>query len=366
MLLAHSKSYKKIHAAKTPIQAPLRIGLIYNLKRITPNINGQNDHEAEFDTEKTINHIAEAIASFGHEVIKFEADAQLINHIQSNPIDIAFNIAEGVRGRGRESLVPAILDLLDIEYTGSDAATMALTLDKYLAKKIVSQHGIRTANAFLMHSAKDKIPPLFNYPLFIKPVAEGSSKGISPNSVVHNESELRERVSKYIDKYTQAILVEEYISGREFTVGLIGNNKINMLPILEIKFMNPMDKFPVYSFEYKLRFCDEVQLSVPAQLSSAQKLKLENMAKACFLHLGCRDVSRIDFRMNTAGEFYFIECNPLPGLSPNWSDLCIMANGGGIEYNSLIASILAPAIKRLSQKKHSKIQPHNEEVLSDS
>lgn len=339
--------------AKSTVRRPIRIGLTYNLKRVLPADDGANDQDAEFDSESTVEHIAHAISSFGHEVVKIEADAQIISSLRSNNVDLVFNIAEGIRGRGRESLVPSLLDLLDIEYTGSDSTTMAVTLDKFIAKQIVSQHGVLTAKSFLMHNIKDKMPAGLSFPLFMKPVAEGSSKGISASNVVLNETELRDRASIYLKKYSQPLLVEEYVAGREFTVGVLGCRKLTVLPIMEIEFLNPAIQFPVYSFEYKLKYCDDINFKVPAEISAEQKRQLELSAKLCFQHLGCRDVARIDFRMDAEGKIYFIECNPIPGLVPDWSDLCLMSNKSGMDYHTLIGTILSPALKRLKDRKKS-------------
>lgn len=352
--------------AKIAHSNSLRIGLTYNLKRVTPAQDGHNDHEAEFDSEATIEYISNAITSLGHEVVKIEADVNIISRLSQTPVDLIFNIAEGVRGRGRESLVPAVLDLLDIEYTGSDATTMAVTLDKFIAKKIILQHGLLTAKSFLMSTIKDKIPAKMKFPMIMKPVAEGSSKGISVSNVVENAIQLRERASNYLTKYSQPLLVEEYISGREFTVGLLGNGRLRVLPIMEVKFLNQQISFPVYSFEYKIGYSDEITFNVPAQISEEESRRLQTNAKLCFQLLGCRDVARIDFRIDAKGDVYFIECNPLPGLVPNWSDLCLMASKGNIDYTTLIGTILAPAIKRLRQKRELLNSAPDKKMLSEA
>jgi D-alanine-D-alanine ligase len=329
----------------------LRVGFSYNQKRIKADLNGEVDHEAEYDTPKTLNSIREAIRSFGHEVIDFEATSELPSQLIKNRVDLVFNIAEGIRGRNRESQVPALLELLDIPYTGSDPATLAITLDKALAKKIVRESGLNTPQFFLMTSGSEKLPKGLKFPLIIKPVAEGSSKGVLSTSVVEDENSLRKVAKLVIQKYNQGALVEEFLTGREFTVALLGEKKPKVLPPMEIVFAKQDTmKWPVYTFAHKLDPNNEIQYSAPAQIDLNLKKRLEATAKKVFITLGCRDVARVDFRLDSNGAIHFIECNPLPGLTPGWSDLCLIAESAGIEYNSLIGEIMAPAIRRYYEK----------------
>lgn len=330
----------------------LKVGIAYNLKRIYPQANGEQDHEAEFDSSETIDSIACAIAKMGFETVRLEATSALMSQLAASPVDIVFNIAEGLKGRNRESQVPALLELLNIEYTGSDATTMSVTLDKWMGKKIVAENGVLTAKSAQVFSLKDKLPTNLSYPLIIKPAQEGSSKGIFSNSVVRNQEELRQRVMEFLPRYRQPLLVEEYITGREFTVGVLGGSRPKVLPVMEIIFEKSAGEHPVYSFEHKLNFCDQVRYEIPAKLDETLHRKLTRIAKTCFQSLHCRDVARIDFRMDEKGNIYFLECNPLPGLVPGWSDLTLMAKAGGMEYQELIANILAPALKRFHQNKN--------------
>ena len=210
-----------------------------------------------------------------------------------------------------------MLELLDIPYTGSDPATLSLALDKALAKKIVRQAGIHTPNFQLMHTGKERLNKEFtSFPLIVKPVAEGSSKGVVSKSVCYNEAELREVVKEIVGKYQQPALIEEYIGGREFTVGLLGERRPRVLPPMEIVFLDKEEKNPVYSFQHKLDWNDRIRYDAPAKIEPALLEKLRTAARDSFMALGCRDVARIDFRMDDKGRIYFIECNPLPGLTP--------------------------------------------------
>ena len=330
---------------------PLRVGFAYNVKRIKPTADAVEDSEAEYDSPSTLQAIREAIASWGHEVIDLEANQELPTVLAVTPLDLVFNIAEGFKGRNREAQVPSLLELLDIPYTGSDPATLSLALDKALAKKIVRQHGIHTPNFQIFTTGKERLNREFtDFPLMVKPVAEGSSKGVVSKSVVQNEAELREVVREMVSKYQQPALVEEYIRGREFTVGLLGERRPRVLPPMEIVFVDTEEENPVYSFQHKLDWNDRIRYDVPAKLEPNQMEKLRTAARGAFMALGCRDVARIDFKMDARGRFYFLECNPLPGLTPGWSDLVLIAQGAGMDYRTLIGEILSGAIRRYKER----------------
>ncbi|MFZ5468365.1 MAG: D-alanine--D-alanine ligase family protein [Myxococcota bacterium] len=330
---------------------PLKVGFTFNVKRIKPTADASEDREAEYDSPSTLQKIREAIASWGHEVIDLEATPELPNVLASTPVDIVFNIAEGFRGRNREAQVPALLELLDIPYTGSDPATLSLALDKALAKKVVRQAGIDTPAFQLMVTGKERLSKeLTRYPLMVKPVAEGSSKGVVKKSVCGSENEVREVVREMVLRYQQPALVEEYIGGREFTVGLLGERRPKVLPPMEIVFLDKNDKTPVYRFEDKLDVNDRIRYDVPAKLDAGQWERLKTAARGAFMTLGCRDVARLDFRMDEKGRFYFLECNPLPGLTPGWSDLVLIAQGAGMDYRSLIEEIMSGAVRRYKER----------------
>jgi D-alanine-D-alanine ligase len=337
-------------SSRPPRRGPLRVGFTYNVKRVKPALDGTRDEEAEYDAPATVQAVREAIAAAGHEVIDLEATADLPALIETTRPDLVFNMAEGIKGRNRESQVPALLELLDIPYSGSDPAALNIALDKALAKKIVRQHGILTPNFFTMNTGKERLPRDLRFPLIVKPIAEGSSKGVHATSVVENEAELREAAHKMIAKYDQPALVEDYIGGREFTVGMLGERRPKVLPLMEVVFLDESENRPVYSFEFKQDWSSKIRYDVPASLEPAQLKALERAARECFIALGCRDVARVDFRMDEQGKIYFLECNPLPGLTPGWSDLVLIAKAAGIEYDALIAEILSGAIRRYKER----------------
>lgn len=337
----------KAHPRK---QGPLKVGFTFNVKRVAPSLDGNEDSEAEYDSPKTLQAIREAIASYGHEVIDLEANSELPQHLAAAQPDVVFNIAEGFKGRNREAQIPALLELLDVPYTGSDPAALAIALDKVLAKRMVQTHGILTPGYVVMQTGKEKLPKELRWPLLVKPVAEGSSKGVVAKSVCVNEQELRDVAREMITKYRQPALVEEYISGREFTVGLLGERRPRVLPPMEIVFLDKSEKLPIYSFEMKQDWDNRIRYDAPAHVDDRTRRKLEEASRDVFAALGCRDVARIDFRQAADGKVYFIECNPLPGLTPGWSDLCMVAQSAGMDYRTLIGEILAGAIRRYKER----------------
>ena len=329
----------------------LKVGFAFNVKRVTPDLNGEQDDEAEYDSPETLQAIREAIASYGHEVVDLEASSDLPLQLASTPVDVVFNIAEGFRGRSRESQVPALLELLDIPYTGSDPAALNVSLDKALAKRMVKTHGVPTPDYLVMNTGRERLPrELGPFPLIVKPVAEGTSKGVTPRSVVRDEAELREVARELIQKYRQPALVEQYVAGREFTLGLLGERRPRVLPPMEVVFLDRDDPTPVYSFAMKQQASQKIRYQVPARLSPRELERLERAARECFAALGCRDVARLDFRMDAEGRVFFIESNPLPGLTPGWSDLVLIAQAAGIEYRALIGEILSFAIRRYQER----------------
>jgi D-alanine-D-alanine ligase len=329
----------------------LRVGFTFNVKRITPELSGEQDDEAEYDSPKTLQAIREAIASYGHEVVDLEASQDLPVVLASTPVDVVFNIAEGFKGRSREAQVPSLLELLEIPYTGSDPAALSVSLDKALAKRMVRTHGILTPDFTVLQTGRERLPrELEQFPMLVKPVAEGTSKGVTKKSIVRDEGELREVARELIEKYRQPALVERYVAGREFTVGLLGERRPRVLPPMEIVFLDRADPTPIYSFEMKQDWNDQIRYEVPARLEGRELDRLEKAARESFAALGCRDVARIDFRMDAEGRIYFIECNPLPGLTPGWSDLVLIAQAAGMEYRSLIGEILSFAVRRYQER----------------
>lgn len=316
----------------------LRVGLVYNMKREAV------EAEAEFDSPKTIAAIGEALTSHGHTVVPLESGPDLPMSLASARPDVVFNVAEGRHGRGREAQVPALCEMLGIPHTGSEAATLSICLDKSIAKQILRAAGIATPEWQLLTTGKEKLKS-FRYPVIVKPNAEGTSKGITSASVVHDEATARAAAKAMIEKYGQPALVEEYIRGREVTVGLLGEKRPRVLPIMEVVLIGLGD-YPVYGYEEKQEFTSRTRFDCPASLSPAEQKRVEKTARDTFAALGCRDVARVDMRLAEDGTAFVLEVNPLPGLAPGFSDLCMIAAKAGIDHRGLIGEILAGALKR--------------------
>ncbi|MGH7270851.1 MAG: D-alanine--D-alanine ligase family protein, partial [Polyangiaceae bacterium] len=318
----------------------LRIGLAFNMKRIESHAG--DDREAEYDAPETIQAITRAIESHGHEVVPLEATPDFPRALTSSNVDIVFNIAEGMAGRSREAQVPSLCELLGVPYTGSDSATLSICLDKALAKRLLVD--VDTPAFQVLATGREKLRSL-RYPVIVKPNHEGTSKGITGKSVCDDEVHLREVARELIDRYGQPALVEEYIFGRELTVGLLGERRPRVLPPMEVVFLGE-GRRPVYDYECKQDWQRHVRYECPAKLTRDELRAVERACRATFLTLGCRDVARIDLRLTPAGRVYVIEVNPLPGLTPSYSDLCLIADGAKTDYRTLIGEILSGAIKR--------------------
>jgi D-alanine-D-alanine ligase len=322
-------------------------------KRINQQKNSA-DTFAEWDSWDTINAVKSALELFNN-VSLVEADLSSFEKLKNLDPDIVFNIAEGFFGESREAQIPAMLDMLQIPYTGSDPLTLATCLDKARTKEILSYYDIPTA-PFFIASEIDQIKNLkLTFPLFVKPVWEGSSKGIFTSSFVNNKKELSEQVERIIAEYSQPALIEEFLSGREFTVAILGNGEeAQVLPIVEIDYKDFPDGFiPIYSYEAKwILDTKENPLDVfscPAKLNPALETKIKQVALNAYKTLRCRDWSRIDIRMNADNVPNIIEINPLPGILPDPKENSCFpkaARTAGISYDEMLNKVLLAAARR--------------------
>lgn len=330
----------------------MRIGITYNLRdEVSPEAILDTEFCEEFDMPDTIDAVSKVLESKGHEVIKLGWGTDIIDRIKKERIDFVFNIAEGYRGRSRESQVPSVLEMLSIPYSGSDPLTLGLSLDKTVAKKIIYQAGIPTPRYHIVTSI-DEVPYLENrlkFPLITKPAWEGSSKGIYNSSKVSNKKDLLKNIASLLEKYpSQPVLIEEYIEGREITVGVIGNNPPRILGIMEvINKAAPGEDF-FYSLEVKRDWKALVDYEIPKDINTLMDKHIRHYAISAFKEFGCKDIARFDFRVSRDYNIYLLEVNPLPGLSPEYADLVIMSKKVGIEYDELILSILDHAVHRYS------------------
>jgi D-alanine-D-alanine ligase len=330
--------------ARSSRRTSLRVGLAFNMKRVASE--GGDDREAEYDSPETIEAVAKAIESHGHTVAPLEANNDFPRALLTSGVDVVFNIAEGIRGRNREAQVPSLCELMGVPFTGSDSATLSICLDKGLAKRLLKD--VDTPEWQVLVSGREKLRA-FKYPVIVKPNAEGTSKGITGKCVVDDEAGVREVAREIIERYGQPALVEEYVFGREFTVGLLGERRPRVLPPMEVAFLNPSER-PVYDYECKQDWQRFVRYQVPATVTKEELRAIERACRTTFTTLGCRDVARVDLRLTPTGKVYVIEVNPLPGLTPDYSDLCLIANGTGMDYRTLIGDILSGAIKRWRER----------------
>lgn len=326
----------------------MRIGLSYDLKTDVTKNHKVDDALEEYDSPETVKIIAGALEKKGHRIVHLGGGAQFIDNIRREKVDFVFNISEG-RGnyRSREAQVPAVLEMLDIPHTGSDPLTLAVCLDKTLTKKFVSLAGIPTPKWLIVNNVKEltKIDwKVFHFPVIIKPAYEGSSKGIRLTSLAENVTQTEAEVKRILSDYSQSVMVEEFIDGEEVTMGVIGNTPPKLVGTMRI-IPKQKPKHFVYSVEVKRDYVNQVEYESPAKFSKPVLQKLEEHALNAFKTLGCRDVSRVDFRVGTDGTPYFIEINPLPGLG-TYSDLIIMATKLGWTHEGIIGAVLDAAIER--------------------
>src|SRR3989344_969958 len=332
------------------------IGLCFNVKTNAPSTDPTAQTDAEYDAPETIAAIKAALISGGHKVIEIEADQECYLKLYKlqNRLDIVFNIAEGMYGDAREAQVPIFCDILEIPYTHSSALTNAIKLDKALTKKVLLYHGIRTPEFQLFSRPNEPINSHFQYPLLLKPNAEGSSKGILNANLVKNEKQLRERLRWLFKAFSQPVLVEEFLPGREFTVALLGNPP-QTLPIIEQR----LDRLPsnlqkFASYEVKWLWEDtlsdpRIAYDCPAKLNPDLEKEIQNISQDTFAALNCRDVARVDIRLDKNGKPHVLEINTMPGLIPGEDIISyfpIAARAAGYSYNSMLLAILEAASKR--------------------
>jgi D-alanine-D-alanine ligase len=326
----------------------VRVGLSFDLKSAVQGHLAVEDALEEYDSPETVALISAALVSKGHTVVRLGGGVTFLDNVRRENVDIVFNIAEG-RGvyRSREAQVPAVLELLDIPYTGSDPLCLALCLDKPLTKKLVAVEGVRTPG-WLVVSGEEALRRApwgdLKFPVIIKPAAEGSSKGIRLTSLAPDVRRAEDEVRRILESYRQPVMVEEFIAGDEVTVGIIGNSPPRIVGMMRVVPKRPVEHF-VYSVEVKRDYVNLVDYECPARLPEKTLDRIEQFSLKTFKTLGCRDFSRIDFRVSRDGEPYFIEINPLPGLG-SYSDLVIMALKLGWTYEALVNAVLDAAVER--------------------
>lgn len=326
-------------------------GLVISPVKVQPT---RDDTYAEWDTEETIQAVKAALEE-RHTVTPIEANEEAYQKLLAVQPEIVFNIAEGLRGPSREAQIPALLELLGIPYTGSDPLTLGICLDKSRAKEILSYYTIPTAPFVVVSSLAEFDTARALLPAVVKPLYEGSSKGILNTSVVRTQADLRREVKRVLTDYQEPALVEKFLSGREFTVALLGNSSsLQVFPIVELRLDKlPHGVNPIYSYEAKWVW-DQLEHPIdmydcPAQIDQRLEARIKEVAVNAFQALRCRDWCRIDLRLDNTGEPNILELNPLPGILPNPDDhscFPMAAQNAGLDYTRMLNAVLDAAVAR--------------------
>jgi len=334
----------------------LRLALTYNLKKEVDKDSGlPADFYAECDEPDVVESVRAALAERHEEVVMIEADEDACDRLRTERPEMVFNMAEGLWGESRESQLPAIMEMLRIPYTGSSPLTLALCLNKARAKEVLSHYGIPTPRFVVLRDSAVEMANCLEFPLMVKPLYEGSSKGIRNDSLVRDPEALSEKVRRTREDYGQPALVEEFLPGREFTVALMGNGDgIKVLPVVEINHSAlPEDVNPIYSYEAKWvldRPQDPLDIfTCPAEIKEPLLRAIEAVAIDAFRALEVRDWCRVDIRLDATGCPGVIELNPLPGIlmDPRCNS-CFpkAARSAGMDFSTLVNSVVDIARER--------------------
>jgi D-alanine-D-alanine ligase len=325
----------------------MNIGITYDLRDDYLSQGYSYEETAEFDRIDTIDGIDQALQALGHTTDRIGNVKQLVKRLATgHRWDLVFNIAEGMCGAGREALVPALLDAYRMPYTFSDPFVLSLTLHKGMTKAIIREAGIRTADFVVIKTPDEVDSVTLPFPLFAKPVAEGTGKGINDSSKVDTAEQLSVLCTHLLEEFNQPVLVETYLPGREFTAGIVGTGQwAQVVGVMEVLFRKHHEGEKIYSFNNKSNYELVIDYHIPEQEAVRA---CSDIALKSWNALGCRDGGRVDIRMDRLGQLNFIEVNPLAGLNPVHSDLPIICRLLNISYQDLIERILASTMKRIS------------------
>ncbi len=325
----------------------MKIGFTYDLKDQYLAEGYSPEAAAEFDKPETIDGIERALHRLGHEVVRIGKLNSVVARLAAGERwDLMFNIAEGVRGYGREAQIPALLEGYDIPVTFGDSLCLAVCLHKAYAKQIVHAHNIPTPKYIVVENNHADLTDIsLTFPVFAKPVAEGTGKGVTAKGKVLRPEQLGEICDELLDRFHQPVLVEEFLPGREFTVGIVGTGeRARLVGTMEVVLLDNAEQ-DAYTYENKDKYEDRVRYRLAE--SDAEAVAAGEIALAAYRALGCRDAGRIDIRSDANGNPHFIEANPLAGLNPHHSDLPIICRLKNIGFDQLIADILTSASQRV-------------------
>ncbi len=347
----------------------MNIALTFNLIKKKILKNAPIDAIAELDSKETINELKKAIEKNGHEVVLVEADEETYLKLKNlkNKIDLVFNISEGISGESRESYIPFICEMLGIPYTGSSPSTLAICLNKARTKEILMHYNIATPKFQIFKNENEKLREDISYPIILKLKSEGSKMGLTKNSVVKDGDQLKEQLNYLLKTYNKPVMAEEFLVGREFTVGIIGNDDPIAFPPVEVKFSEqlkeservvlfqaddpiiPMIKSVDKTFSNSKNFFNYTSIC-PAEITKELELGLKETALKAYRALRCRDWCRIDVRLDKKGKANVLELNPIAGIDPSyWFPRA--AKAAGLEYHQLIGKIINYASERYGIKK---------------
>jgi len=324
----------------------MHIGITYDLRSEYLEEGYSKEETAELDEAETIEAVDQAIQALGHTTERIGSISSLVQELAAGKRwDLVFNIAEGINGVSREAQVPALLDAYCIPYTFSDPMVLSIALHKGMAKRIVRDLEIPTPKFKVVRTTEAIRIRSFDYPMFVKPVAEGSSKGIGHHSKVENHEQLKNSCAKLLSEYDQPVLVEQYLPGREFTVGIIGSgDQARVLGVMEITLRGEYHQ-EGYTYLNKINYKERVEYKLADEMEASL---CSDLALKAWRGLECRDCGRVDLKMDAQGIPNFLEVNPLAGLNPHYSDLPILCALQGISYQELIKMILESALMRVA------------------
>ena len=334
----------------------MRVGLTYDLREDYLRRGYSEEETAEFDAPETVDALVTALEGLEHDVVRIGGLHDLVPRLAvGERWDLVFNIAEGLLGFGREAQVPALLEGYDMPYVFSDPLVLALCLHKGMAKRVVRDAGVPTPDFAVVERLDDVADVRLPFPVFVKPVAEGTSKGIGLDSRAEDRAGLRRTCRQLLTGFRQPILVETYLPGREFTVGILGSGKTAVaLGVMEVSLRAGAEQ-GVYSFHNKEHYENNVDYALR---DGDEAQTVAEVALAAWRALGCRDGGRVDVRLDAAGRPHFLEANPLAGLHPVRSDLVILARQVGLDHRGLIARIVQAALLRLGRRPRSEPAGH--------
>ena len=345
--------------------APLRVAVLHNsksdaVKALLP-ADAPRDALAELDSQRGVQDYTNALRELGHTVEAFEGDIHLPQALAEFGPDICFNTCEGVRGDSREAQVPALLEMLGLPYTAGKVLSLAVTLDKAMTKRVLAYHGLPTPHFQEFRHPDEPLDPALaarlarGGALFVKPNREGTGKGIYKDALVRTADQVRERVAYLQNAYRQTVLVEEYVSGRDVTCGLVGNldalggtDDLHVFPISEINYANyPVGTEQFYSYKLKVDLADDYAYWCPAPLSDELAAEVRRLTIETFRVCGCLDIARVDFRLDVENNLQpmILEINALPGLAYN-SDLTLCAQAEGWSHYQLLQAYFNAAAQR--------------------